>query len=272
MRWLLAQVMEPGRLEPAPGGWATTFVPFSVQHLVCGLACALVAGSIIALGVRWRGTGREVRLRRVLGVSVLITQSASEIYWMFITPFDRGEAFPLQLCDVAVWCVVIALLTEKRWARTVVYFLGLALSTQGFFTPTLRFGYDHVRFWFFWIGHTQIVGAALYFFIVNRYRPTRRDFLVASGVTVAWLAIVFPLNLLIDTNYGYVGRIEPENPTIVQKLGAWPGRVLIMMVMAFVAYTAVWMIGAGVAAFERRRGWDEEMGGWEDGKMGGGGR
>ena len=247
-----------GPMEPS--GWGEVFQPFTLQHLVSVLGCAAITALVIGLGVAWRGQDRERLLRRALGIGVIITQSTSEIYWMFITPFNRSEAFPFHLCDVAVWCVAFAMLTEKRWARTVVYFLGLALSTQGFFTPTLRFGHEHVRFWFFWIGHTQIVGAALYFFIANRYRPNWRDFIVASVVTVAWLGFVFPLNLILGTNYGYVGRKDPSNPTIVQKLGPWPWRVLIMMGMTFVAFVAVWMIGEGVARFEgqRRRGFTVE--------------
>lgn len=235
--------------------WGEVFAPFTLQHVVCVAACALVTALIIRLGVVWRRSPRperERRLRRTLGIFTIITQSASEIYWTIVTPFDPAQAFPLHACDIAVWSVAIAMLTEKRWARTIVYFMGLALSTQGFLTPTLRFGYESPRFWFFWIGHTQIVGAAFYFFFVNRYRPRLRDFLVAAGVTAAWLAIVFTLNLIFDLNYGYVGRTDPHNPTIVQKLGPWPWRVLIMMAMAFVAYVSVWMIGAGVAKFESR--------------------
>jgi len=244
-------------VAPIVADWGEVFVPFTLQHLVSVLACALITALVIWLGVRWRGTEREKAIRWALGIGVIVTQSASEIYWIFITPFDLAQAFPLHLCDVAVWSVAIAMLTGKRWAQTIVVFMGIALSTQGFFTPTLRYGYESPRFWFFWIGHTQIVGGALYFFVVSRYRPRVRDLLVASGITAGWLAIVFPLNLLLGVNYGYVGRTDPSNPTIVQKLGAWPWRVFIMMAMAAVAYTAVWMIGEGVARFEGRRGGEE---------------
>lgn len=230
--------------------WAASFCPFTLQHVIVVACCAALTGVVIYLGRRWRGTDRERLLRRGLGISVILTQSASEIYWTLLIPFEKGQSLPLHLCDVAIWTVAIAMLTEHRWARAIVYFMGMALSTQGFFTPTLQYGYEHVRFWFFWIGHTQIVGAALYFVIVNGFRPQWRDFRVASLVTIAWLMVVFTLNLLIDTNYGYVGRTDPSNPTIVQKLGPWPWRVLIMMAMATVAYIAVWMIGAGIAKFE----------------------
>ncbi len=230
--------------------WAESFCPFTIQHVVVVSVCALITVAVIALGRRWREGDHERLLRRTLGAGVIATQGASEIYWMFITPFNKAEAFPLHLCDVAIWTVVIAMLTDKRWARAVVYFMGLALSTQGFFTPTLQYGYESPRFWFFWIGHTQIVGSALYFVFVCRFYPTWRDFKAAAVVTIGWLILVFTINLIFDVNYGYVGRTDPSNPTIVQELGPWPWRVLIMCAMAFVAYVAVWMLGAGLGKFD----------------------
>jgi uncharacterized membrane protein YwaF len=59
-------------------------------------------------------------------------------------------------------------------------------------------------------------------------------------VTVVWTAGVFVLNLMIGSNYGYVGRGEPGALTIVDALGPWPLRVVWMSVAGTVVFVGLW--------------------------------
>ncbi|MDX1385881.1 MAG: TIGR02206 family membrane protein, partial [Thermoanaerobaculia bacterium] len=83
--------------------------------------------------------------------------------------FDARYSLPLHLCDVAILVAGVALWTRNRLARTLTYFWTLGLSTQAFLTPVVAAGPAHLEYWFFWILHVQVVGAAVYDLVVHGY-------------------------------------------------------------------------------------------------------
>lgn len=230
-------------------GWLTEFRAFSLLHLVTVLALAVAMAGSCTLGVRWKGTSSERRLRVTWAVFTMAWNVAAIVYYMLPGVYDIQESLPLHVCDLAVWIAPLALLTQARWLRTLLYFFGIGLSTQAFVTPVVDEGVGHFKYWLFWVGHTQIVGSAIYDVGALGYRPRFRDVLVASGALVAYAVAITPLNLLAGVNYGYIGNTTPEHPTIIDRLGPWPLRLLPMMGLAlgvFVIAWAVWVVAARI--------------------------
>src|SRR4029450_5624684 len=124
--------------------------------------------------------------------------------------------------------------TQWRPWRTLLYFWGIGLSTQAFFTPTVQYGVGHIKFWMFWIGHTMIVGSAVYDVVVRGYRPRARDWWFAVATTYTLCMTVFYFDVLMSRaggmpiNYWYIGDTKPSNPTLIDDLGPWPLRVLFL--------------------------------------------
>jgi uncharacterized membrane protein YwaF len=61
-------------------------------------------------------------------------------------------------------------------------------------------------------------------------------------ITLAYGGLVIPLNMLFGWNYGYAGQSTPDNPTLLDKLGPWPLRLVWMtgiVSVFFVAATAI---------------------------------
>jgi hypothetical integral membrane protein (TIGR02206 family) len=98
-------------------------------------------------------------------------------------------------------------------------------------TPSLTEGPAIYPFWFFWSTHGIIIGVALYEIFARGYRPTRRDYGIACAAAALYVAIVLPLDLAYDWNYGFVGRGKPEVRSIVDTLGPWPGRLAIIFAL-----------------------------------------
>jgi uncharacterized membrane protein YwaF len=42
---------------------------------------------------------------------------------------------------------------------------------------------------------------------------------------LAYVAVVFPIDAVFGFNYGYLGPRNPSQPTLIDVLGPWPGRV-----------------------------------------------
>ncbi len=171
---------------------------------------------------------------------------------------DLGESLPLHFCDLAALIGPLALLIpgpttgqnfrgktfRGRFLRTVLFFWGFALTTQGLVTPTVEHGPDHPRFFLFWLNHGSVVLLALYDTVVRRYRPRYRDVWIAILVTWVYAAALVPINLAMQTNYGFTGNTTPEVPTILDSLGAWPGRLFWMALVVAAVYHAAWIVRA----------------------------
>lgn len=242
--------MDPAATTAGPL-WMSEFTPFGLMHfVVAGILTGLMVGASW-LGRRWTilAPANERRLRVAWAWSIVAVQIFA-IVWYAI-PWDRSISIPLQLCDLAVWLAPVALLSKSRLARTLLYFWGIGLSTQAFVTPVLEVGPATVRFWLFWISHTQIVGSAIYVVAVLGYRPALRDLRNVALASLGYLALVFVLNIAIGTNYGYVGDTRPDRPTLIDRLGEWPLRVVYLTAIAMTVFVIAWAPWAWLAP-ERR--------------------
>jgi hypothetical integral membrane protein (TIGR02206 family) len=141
------------------------------------------------------------------------------------------------------------MLTEWRWARTLTYFWGLGLCLQGFVTPLRLGGLSDPEFWIFWIGHMHIVGSGAYALLVLRYRPGARDLGVATLASAAYVAAIVPFNLLAGTDYGYLGRGDYRTRNIIDWLGPWPQRAVLLYIIGQGMITLLYLVWLVPAAF-----------------------
>src|SRR5262249_28040185 len=127
-----------------------TFHSFSQAHAIALVWTLGILAGVVCIGLRLE---RERRWRWdvLLACLALLVDIGSISY--FLMPGRRSwtESLPLQLCDLAGLLAPVALaLGEKkqfRWARTLVYFWGLGLSSQAFVTPVLTEGFPAWRYW-----------------------------------------------------------------------------------------------------------------------------
>jgi uncharacterized membrane protein YwaF len=89
----------------------------------------------------------------------------------------------------------------------------------------------------FWIGHTQILGSAVYLVAVQRWRPTIRDLGVAIVTTAVYILLVLPLDAALGVDYGNVG--PGSSPTAF--LGPWPLRVFWLLVLEGTLFVLMWL-------------------------------
>jgi hypothetical integral membrane protein (TIGR02206 family) len=94
----------------------------------------------------------------------------------------------------------------------------------------------NLEFWTFWIPHANLTGAAVYIVMVEGFRPGWADCARIYAITVLYLLLILPFDLLTGFNYGYVGPDMPSQPPIMEHLGPWPWRVLVMTLLAAMAF------------------------------------
>lgn len=230
--------MPEGLLEPA-----STFAPFTVAHGVTVLLCALAITALCILGLKRPNNLHSICL--AMGVFGLLWELVNVTYFCRPSAFKWGTSLPLQICDLAGFIAPIAILTQQRIFRTLLYFTAFALSTQAFITPIISHGPDHFEFWVFWVSHTIIVGYAIFDVLVLGYRPGLQDLLVTMALGLVYLGVVLLTNhLLRDSlaNYGFVANVNLKAPTLLDKLGPWPLRVVWITLIANTAFVIVWAV------------------------------
>lgn len=230
------------------------FVPFSGQHALVVVMCAILIAAIAWFG-RAMPQAAEPALRRTLAAVAVCYWFAYNIWWNW-HGVDLRTGLPLHICDLNGVVAPFALLTGQRWARATLYFWTSALTLQAFVQPTLTAGPASPVFWAFWTAHSIIATCAVYDIVVLGFRPSWRDLGRALAVSGAYVALVLPLDLQLGANYGFVGNPADasEVPPFIDALGPWPRRAILLVVLAafgFVVVLLPWRIRAPRSTPER---------------------
>ena len=205
----------------------TNFEPFSPLHGLIILLFMALTALLILVGRRLDPPARS-RMERALGVVMIALWIFSNGWWLLPPRLDPSRSLPLQVCDITSLLAGIVLLTPRRPLRALLYFWGIGMSLQALLTPEIAFEPNTIWFWLFWLSHAAIIGIAIYDIAARGFRPTWQDFRLAVVVGLVYLAVVFTINLIFGYNYGYVGNARPGEASIIDFLGPWPQRVVLM--------------------------------------------
>ena len=145
------------------------------------------------------------------------------------------KSLPLYTCDIVPWIGLAALLRPSRFSLSLSYFWGFGLSVWAFILPALDAGPASMRFWLFWAGHMQILATASYLTFVDGYRPLAGDFAIAVKWTAVYAAIIVPVDILLDADYGSFG-----SRSVIDTLGPWPQRIAYLLFLECVAFLALY--------------------------------
>lgn len=211
------------------------FRPFTVAH-ACALLCiAALITLAVAAGRRLPNQPAPNTFERTLAFINIAVWIAAHGWWQLPERFDPVTTLPLQMCHLTSLIASAVLLTRNDTLRAILYFWAFALCTQALITPSLIDPPTSLVFWSFWFLHGFVMMTAIYDIAVNGFRPGWRDYRTACIAAAAYVALVLPINLALGANYGFVGISKPLNPSIVDLLGPWPDRLLIIVPLAALA-------------------------------------
>lgn len=211
-------------------GTVDSFEPFSALHAGILLLFAGATAWLIFAGRRLAPPARS-RLDRNLGLVMIALWVVSNGWWLLPPRFDAARALPLHVCDITSLLAGIVLLYPRRSLRALLYFWGIGMSLQAIVTPEIAFEPDTMWFWIFWMSHAGIIAIAIYDIVARGFRPTWADFRLSVLAGLVYLAVVLAINIALGFNYGYVGNARPGEASIIDFLGPWPQRVVLMVAL-----------------------------------------
>jgi hypothetical integral membrane protein (TIGR02206 family) len=221
---------------------APTFSAYSLSHwFVLGLTL-IITLSLIAAARKNHKNNLPQKLGYTLAALLFGNMVAMLIHGIFVEPQKWVDLLPMHLCDWLGFIAPAALIWRKQLLYEITYFLGLAGTLQGVLTPDLAYGFPHFYFFTFFIAHCGIITAVCYLTFGLKMRPQPSSLLRVFIFIQFYLLCAYVVNLLLDTNFGYL-RFKPENPSLIDYLGPWPWYLLSMELLAllfFFLYYAPW--------------------------------
>ena len=104
-------------------------------------------------------------------------------------------------------------------------------------TPALAADFPDLRFVVFWAMHILVVWAAVFLTFGLGHRPDWSGYRRTVALTATWMLVLYPLNLLLGTNYGFVNG-KPGTGSLLDLLGPWP----VYLAVEVVIVALVWAL------------------------------
>ncbi len=220
---------------------AADFRPFTALHLWMVLGSVAFMALTTAMGRQLQKRRGEPGLRRGLGGLCLIIYATYQAWLWLPKNFSWPVSLPLEFCDMSLLVAAGAMILHARWVRSLLYFWACVFTIQAFITPVLQKGPDTPDFWLFWSAHIAIMTAAVYDVVVGKFRPEFADGTRSYVISFFYGAALLILDNLTGWNYGYVGPSKPGTPTLLDKLGEYPLRVVWMVLIAALGFFLAWL-------------------------------
>jgi hypothetical integral membrane protein (TIGR02206 family) len=215
------------------------FVAFGLSHGVVMVVLAVVAAALVVLGRHYRDTARQQLLSRALALAFAVFLVPVEVYWLLPWQWGIKYSLPLQLCDLAAMAAVWALWSHSSTAFALTYFWGLTLTSQAFVSPELTGpDFPSLQFVSFFGLHSLVLWAAIYLTWGVGLRPDWHSYRAAVLVTIGWGAVMFAVNRVAGTNYGFLTS-KPRAASILDALGPWPWYLLSEVVLGAAAWALI---------------------------------
>jgi hypothetical integral membrane protein (TIGR02206 family) len=150
------------------------------------------------------------------------------------------KALPLQLCDWAMFVIIIALWTGNRRWLEVAYFWGIGGTLQALLTPNLKFGFPDLRFISFFVAHSGIIIGIVFLMLIYGFRPRPIGILRTFAWTEIYFVVAFTTDLITGENYGFLLH-KPEAASLLSFLSdSRPLYLLEFHGLAFVFFCALY--------------------------------
>lgn len=151
--------------------------------------------------------------------SMLLLSEVSLHLWLILTNQWDVSNLPIQLCSISTFLALFLFLKKSDKVFYLLFFIGIFPPILSMVTPEIGYHFPHFRFIKYFLHHSAIPLAVLYFILFEGYRVPRRAIL-NSYVYVNIIALpVFFLNQLLGTNFFYLAN-PTETKTILSFFGS----------------------------------------------------
>jgi hypothetical integral membrane protein (TIGR02206 family) len=167
------------------------------------------------------GEARRSAQAHVLGGWIVLEFCLTQGYVLFVQgTWTLADSLPLHLCRIAFPVAGLCLLTRNQLLYEFSVYMGIPGGLVSILTPELTQGNAPWMLFDYYCGHALMVAVPLIMTLAFGMRPRKGSVMRMLIIVHLLAAIVFPLNLVLGSNYMYINE-KPlaENPLLI---GPWP--------------------------------------------------
>jgi hypothetical integral membrane protein (TIGR02206 family) len=216
------------------------FKPFGPAHLTV-IILTIALPFVLALIVhRTKSRLLERSIAFAISALLLINYVAYLIVARRFGVTSWEKALPMQLCDWAMFVIIVALWTGNRRWLEIAYFWGIGGTLQALITPNLAFGFPDLRFISFFVAHSGIIIGIVFLMLIYGFRPRPIGILRTFVWTEVYFVVAFTIDLLTGVNYGFLLH-KPEAASLLNILSDWRPLYLVEFhLLAFLFFCALY--------------------------------
>jgi hypothetical integral membrane protein (TIGR02206 family) len=227
------------------------FTPFGPSHLTVIFLTILLPFLLAALVHRTRSPVLERSVRFTISALLLINYAAYLIVARHFGATTWTKVLPMQLCDWAMFVIIVALWTGNRRWLEVAYFWGIGGTLQAILTPNLQFGFPDLRFISFFVAHSGIIIGLVFLMLIYGFRPQFAGVLRIFAWTELYFVVASVTDLLTGENYGFLLH-RPQAFSLLSYLS--DSHLLYLIQFHLLAWIFFFVLYAPFALFDLMRG------------------
>ncbi|NLP49408.1 TIGR02206 family membrane protein [Bacillus sp. RO1] len=193
-----------------------SFELFSVEHILTFFV--FVGICFMLVHFRRDLKPHQTKIKWTLFI-ILLTCEITHQIWVLSTNQWGVEDLPIQLCSVSTFIAIYLFLRSNEKLFHLLYFIGFIPPILSMVTPEMVYQFPHYRFLKYFLHHSAIPLAVLYFIFYEGYRVPKKA-VIRSFIALNILAApIFFINMFLGTNFFYLAN-PTESKTILSFFGS----------------------------------------------------
>ena len=185
------------------------FYLFGFQHIL-----SLIVTFSLALTnqkIRLWKISKQKKLAVILTWFLLSFYPIYQFYYIFVVKnWQIQTHLQLHISNFIILFLALALLIKNRILFVLAFFWALSGGFLSVLFPDLKDGFPTTNFIFFWVSHSILLFVV--FFLKNyrsEFQIVYKDVWIAFAAMIVYILIMFPVNQILQANYGYLIQKPP---------------------------------------------------------------
>ena len=201
---------------------------------------SLIFISVPLIVARFLNRTQKIQVTYLIGVIMILDFITENGGYIMSGTWDVQYNLPIQLCGISsLICCVLPFVKKKDKLFQFVYYTGVIGGIMAILTPQMNYFDGSLRYYLnYYVSHSLIIVLPIFMFLhLDLKLPKFSWFKIWIHLNIL-MAIIMPINFLLDSNYMYVNAApEVSNPLVI---GEWPYYLLIweplVMIIAYLIY------------------------------------
>ncbi len=157
---------------------------------------------------------KSKKILKIAAIILLLNMIIFTIGFLYYGVFDYKKHLPFHLCFIANYMFMYGILFEKEWILKYTIFLSFIGPIPAILWPDMISTIDNFEWWQYVISHHFFISISFFSYYALGYKVELKNYIKVFILTNMLMFIMYPFNLIFDTNYIFSTEI-PDNVMVL---------------------------------------------------------